>query len=149
MRVIGIDPGTVKAGYGVVEETAGKLVAVAFGTVRAPPKADFPRRLLAIHDGLLAVIREHRPDEAAVEEVYQGKGAQSSLKIGEGRGVHRRIPAGDDQEGGHRDRRGAQDPGPGDDPANPGPPRRGPARGRRRRPGGGHLPSQPEGHQAI
>jgi crossover junction endodeoxyribonuclease RuvC len=87
MRVIGIDPGTLVCGYGIVDEKDSKMKAVAFGAVRVKSDMTFPERLLMIHQGLLEAIREHRPDVAAVERLFVGKSAKSAMATGEGRGV--------------------------------------------------------------
>jgi len=87
LRIIGIDPGSLTAGYGVIEVKRNTLKAIAFGTIRAPKGADFPHRLKAIYEGLIEVIRRTAPDEAAIEEVFVGKSARSAMRSGEGRGV--------------------------------------------------------------
>jgi crossover junction endodeoxyribonuclease RuvC len=87
LRVIGIDPGTLVCGYGVVDSMGSKLKAVHFGAVRVAKDATFPERLLAIHQGLLAVIREYQPAEAAIERLFVGKSVRSAMATGEGRGV--------------------------------------------------------------
>ncbi len=87
MRVLGIDPGTLNAGYGVVERDGTRLTAVAYGVVRAPRSLSFPARLRRIHEGLRAVIAEYRPAAAAIETVFGGKSMRTALHSGEGRGV--------------------------------------------------------------
>jgi len=87
MRVLGIDPGTITAGYGVVDRDGSRLRPVAFGIVRAGRTVSFPERLKRIYQGLAEVIAEHHPDEAAVETIFGGKSVRSALHMGEGRGV--------------------------------------------------------------
>ncbi|MBM4086757.1 MAG: crossover junction endodeoxyribonuclease RuvC, partial [Planctomycetes bacterium] len=87
MRVLGIDPGTQVAGYGVVQMVGNRLRAVAHGAVRAKAGASFPERLRQIFDGLTQVVRKHRPDCVAVEEIFYGKSVKSAIRTGEGRGV--------------------------------------------------------------
>jgi len=87
MRVIGIDPGTIVCGYGVVDSVGSKMTAVVYGAVRVTKDATFPQRLLQIHEGLLAVIREHRPEVASVEQLFVGKSVKSAMRTGEGRGI--------------------------------------------------------------
>lgn len=84
---MGIDPGTHKAGYAVVDATVRGLRLVDCGVVRAGAKKDLPRRLKDLYEGLLEVISLHEPDTLAVEEVFYAKDVQSTVKIGEGRGV--------------------------------------------------------------
>ncbi len=87
MRVLGIDPGTIRVGFGVVEAGASTYRAVAFGVVSSPSWAPLPERLRRIHAGLARVIERTRPDLVAVEEAFTGVNPHSALKIGEGRGV--------------------------------------------------------------
>lgn len=85
--VLGVDPGSLVTGYGIVAFPGGRPRLVASGIVRNDPAIPMPRRLLRIHDTLAGVIREHRPSEAAVETAFYGKNAQSALKLGQARGV--------------------------------------------------------------
>ena len=87
MRVLGIDPGTRVVGYGLVEPQGSRIVAVGFGAVRAPRNAPYAERLLRIHDELVRVIRQEKPDAVAIEEAFYGKSASAALRMGEGRGV--------------------------------------------------------------
>ena len=87
MRVMGIDPGTRVVGYGVIETSGTRLIPVTFGVIRPRIKADYAVRLREIFDGLVAVVREQRPDVAAVEEAFYGKSVSAALRMGEGRGV--------------------------------------------------------------
>lgn len=87
MRVVGIDPGTVRTGYGVVETAEGRLRRVASGVIAPGRSEALELRLLGIHDGLLEVIESHRPEAAAVEDVFFAKHAQGALKLGHARGV--------------------------------------------------------------
>ena len=87
MRILGIDPGTRVAGYGIVDKVAGDLKAVTWGAIRVRPSEDISKRLLEIHQGLAKVIEEYRPDEVALEEAFFGRSAKAALRIGEGRGA--------------------------------------------------------------
>jgi len=87
MRVLGIDPGSICTGYGIVEESAGKLRVVHWGSVHNNSKKDFPSRLKNIYDELVAVIREFSPDSVAVEDMFFSNNARSALKLGQTRGV--------------------------------------------------------------
>ncbi|MHC4885041.1 MAG: crossover junction endodeoxyribonuclease RuvC [Planctomycetota bacterium] len=86
MRVIGIDPGTRSVGYGVVEEVGGRYVRCDSGAIECRDK-ELANRLVGIHRGLQVVIREWKPDLAAIETAFFGKNPQTAIKIGEGRGV--------------------------------------------------------------
>jgi crossover junction endodeoxyribonuclease RuvC len=87
MKVLGIDPGTVTSGYGVVEGAGGKLGFIAAGGITTSAKMSFPERLKRIYDGLDGVLEEHRPDAVALESVFFAKNVQSALKLGHARGV--------------------------------------------------------------
>ena len=87
MRVIGIDPGTVVCGWGVVDLAGSTMKAVAFGAIRVKDDMTFPQRLVHVHRGLLEVVRLHRPEAAAIEKLYLGKSFRSVMTTGEGRGV--------------------------------------------------------------
>jgi crossover junction endodeoxyribonuclease RuvC len=87
MRVLGIDPGSNATGYGLVEEHAGGLRAVAYGAIVPPAGAPFPSRLLHIHRELQALLTRLQPDCAAVEAVFFARNVQSALRLGQARGV--------------------------------------------------------------
>ncbi|MEW6218771.1 MAG: crossover junction endodeoxyribonuclease RuvC [Thermodesulfobacteriota bacterium] len=87
LRILGLDPGSRATGYGVIDLVGHKLVFVACGVVRPPAEAAFAERLRRIHDGLVQVIAEHTPDEAAVEDVFVAANPRSALKLGHARGV--------------------------------------------------------------
>lgn len=87
MRILGIDPGTIAAGYGIVEGDGPRLKVVVYGCIKVNRKDSFPLRLRTIYEGLCGIIERYRPEEAAVEEVFSGKSAKSSIKIGEARGI--------------------------------------------------------------
>lgn len=85
--ILGIDPGSLVTGFGVIEASAGATRLVASGMIRNAPGRPMPERLKLIHDSLIDVIRKYRPDQAAVETAFYGKNAQSALKLGQARGV--------------------------------------------------------------
>lgn len=85
-RILGVDPGTRVAGWGVVEVTGNRSRLVACGVVKTKG-TDMPQRLLQVRDGLRAVVAEHRPGVLAVERPFFGKNASSALAVGMARGV--------------------------------------------------------------
>ena len=85
--VIGIDPGTLITGYGLIARTGDKLRMVDCGTIRTRGTDTLPSRLQQIYAGLCDVFDNHRPDELAIESAFYGKNAQSALKLGHARGV--------------------------------------------------------------
>lgn len=86
-RTLGIDPGTVRTGWGVVEPYGPRHRLIAAGTLKVPEKASLAARLLAIGEGLDAVIAEHAPEAVAVEDIFFSKHANAALKLGHARGV--------------------------------------------------------------
>jgi len=87
VRIFGIDPGSRRTGYGCVERAGSRQVLVVCGSLSGPPRATFPDRLNAIHDGLRTLILRHRPDCVAVEDIFHARNVRSALKLGEARGV--------------------------------------------------------------
>ena len=87
MRILGIDPGTLFTGFGIVDYDKNELVYVASGVIKIPPTKDQPPRLKKIYDELNQIIKKYKPDEFALETAFYGKNAQSALKIGYARGV--------------------------------------------------------------
>lgn len=90
MIVIGIDPGSQKTGWGVVEVIRRDLSAVGWGVIRMSSSQPFYERLLKIHDELARIIDLYHPDEAAAEGIFQSgavQNFQSALKLGQARGA--------------------------------------------------------------
>jgi crossover junction endodeoxyribonuclease RuvC len=93
MRIIGLDPGLRHTGWGVVDVEGNRLRYIADGAVDSDEALDLASRLVQLHDGLVAVIGEFAPDEAAVEETFVNKNPTSTLKLGLARGVVLLVPA--------------------------------------------------------
>lgn len=93
IRILGIDPGLRRTGWGVVVMDGNALSFVAAGTVRAPLDGELAARLAALHDGLEELLQAHRPDEAAVEQTFVNRDAAATLKLGQARGVALLVPA--------------------------------------------------------
>lgn len=87
MRTLGIDPGTAIMGWGVVDEKNSVLTLVACGALTTPAGMAPPDRLLLLYDGLQHLLREHRPDDAAIEELFFGKNVNTAITVGQARGV--------------------------------------------------------------
>jgi crossover junction endodeoxyribonuclease RuvC len=85
--LIGLDPGLGCTGWGVIAAEGNRLRHLANGQIRTDTKAALAARLLDIHDRLSAVLAEHGPEAAAVEEVFVNDNPQSTLKLGQARGV--------------------------------------------------------------
>ena len=93
MRLIGLDPGLRNTGWGVIAVQGNRLSHVADGVVRSNARRPLAQRLMELRDGLAAVIREHQPDEAAVEETFVNTNPTSTLKLGQARGIALLVPA--------------------------------------------------------
>ena len=87
MRILGIDPGSRVAGYGVIEAQGDRLDFVTCGVIRVTPSYTFGERLREIYQGIGEVIARHQPQQVAIEEVFMAKNANSALKLGHARGV--------------------------------------------------------------
>ena len=87
MIILGVDPGTIITGFGVIEALNGKLRAIEYNVVKNKSSKSMPIRLRQIYAALCDVIDRHHPDEFAIETAFYGKNAQSALKIGHARGV--------------------------------------------------------------
>jgi crossover junction endodeoxyribonuclease RuvC len=87
MIIIGLDPGLACTGWGVIAAEGNRLSQVANGQVRTDPKAPLGERLVRLEAELGRVIDTHGPVEAAVEEVFLNENPQSTLKLGQARGV--------------------------------------------------------------
>jgi len=87
MRILGLDPGLGTTGWGVIEADGNRLRHLANGQITTDTGAPLPKRLAALADQLEALIAEQRPDAAAAEEVFVNKNPQSTLKLGQARGV--------------------------------------------------------------
>ena len=87
MRLLGIDPGLRSTGWGVIECDDGRLRHIDNGAIQPKPSLVDADRLGFIFNGLSSVIAEHRPDQAAIEQIFVAKSAASALRLGMARGV--------------------------------------------------------------
>ncbi|MCL1925986.1 MAG: crossover junction endodeoxyribonuclease RuvC [Syntrophorhabdaceae bacterium] len=86
-RIIGIDPGSLRMGYGIVDLRGNAVTPVAWGVIRLDGGEPLSDRLYAIHIELSKLIKEYVPSEAAIENVFLAKNASSALKLGQARGA--------------------------------------------------------------
>jgi crossover junction endodeoxyribonuclease RuvC len=93
VRLLGLDPGLQRTGWGVIDVDGGKLTGIACGTLKSDPERPLADRLAQLYDGLLAVIEEWRPGRAAVEETFVNVNPASTLKLGQARAVSLLVPA--------------------------------------------------------
>ena len=87
LRILGLDPGLRKTGWGVVAVEGARLTHVAHGVIAPKDSLAFSERLLILFDAIAAVIELHAPDEAAVEETFMNNNAASALKLGHARAM--------------------------------------------------------------
>lgn len=87
MIILGLDPGLGTTGWGVIRAEGNRLSHLANGRLKTDSSAPLPRRLAHLDAMLVALIADHRPDSAAVEEVFVNANPQSTLKLGQARGV--------------------------------------------------------------
>lgn len=93
LRILGIDPGLRRTGWGVVESDGNRLGFVACGSIEPQDSLPLASRLLVIHEGLSAVLGNFKPTEAAVEQTFVNKDGVATLKLGQARGVAMLAPA--------------------------------------------------------
>jgi crossover junction endodeoxyribonuclease RuvC len=93
MRIIGLDPGLQHTGWGVIDQDGSRLSFVGAGRISSVASQPLAERLAVIHAGLNAIIEQHQPDAAAVEETFVNKNPTSTLKLGLARGVALLTPA--------------------------------------------------------
>jgi len=93
VRIIGIDPGLRRCGWGIVESHGNRLGFVACGVLTPPHEGALAPRLAILFEELSALIRKYAPHEAAVEETFVNQGARSALHLGQARGVALTAPA--------------------------------------------------------
>lgn len=93
LRILGLDPGLRRTGWGVVACEGARLVHVAHGVIAPKDTLPFAERLLILLTGIEAVIAQHAPDEAAVEETFMNDNARSALKLGHARAMALVAPA--------------------------------------------------------
>ena len=93
IRILGIDPGLRRTGWGVIDAIGNRLIFVGCGSVPTSDEADLAARLVTIHAGLSRVTAELNPQEAAVEATFVNKDARATLKLGQARGIALLVPA--------------------------------------------------------
>ena len=93
IRILGIDPGLRRMGWGLIAVSGNTLSFLASGTVKVPLEGELAQRLVALHTGLSAVVGAWTPDEAAVEQTFVNRDASATLKLGQARGIALLVPA--------------------------------------------------------
>jgi crossover junction endodeoxyribonuclease RuvC len=93
MKLLGIDPGLQRMGWGIIAVDGNRLTHLANGTIATDARIATAARLVQLYDGLMELIERHAPDEACVEETFVNKNPSSTLKLGLARGVALLAPA--------------------------------------------------------
>ncbi|MBR7618461.1 crossover junction endodeoxyribonuclease RuvC [Phenylobacterium sp. 20VBR1] len=93
IRILGLDPGLRRTGWGVIEIEGARLTHVAHGVIAPKDSLPFAERLLALFVGISEIVALHNPHEAAVEETFMNNNAASALKLGHARAMALVVPA--------------------------------------------------------
>jgi crossover junction endodeoxyribonuclease RuvC len=93
LRILGLDPGLRRTGWGVIRVEGNRLSHLGHGVIVPDEKAPFSERLLALFEGISAVVADWSPDEAAIEETFMNNNAASALKLGHARAAAMLAPA--------------------------------------------------------
>jgi crossover junction endodeoxyribonuclease RuvC len=93
MKILGIDPGLQKCGWGIISAHGNRLTFIASGLIKPPASDSMAHRLSVLHTELFAVIEQFKPDTAAIEETFVNANPASALKLGQARGVAMTVPA--------------------------------------------------------
>lgn len=93
IRILGIDPGLRRTGWGLVTIEGSRLTYIASGVITSSDALPLSDRLCELHAGLTRTVKAHAPDEAAVEETFVNANAQATLKLGHARGIALLVPA--------------------------------------------------------
>jgi crossover junction endodeoxyribonuclease RuvC len=87
MRILGIDPGIGRCGWGIIDVDGPRLKTVGFGCIETNPKKETPERLREIYLTIEGLIKEHKPDSLAIEELFFNTNAKTAFVVGQARGV--------------------------------------------------------------
>jgi len=88
MKIIGIDPGIGRLGWGVIDKVKNnELRILGFGCIETQPNSDIPGRLYAIHDEVCRIIDEYKPEAMAIEDLFFSKNVKTAFAVGQARGV--------------------------------------------------------------
>lgn len=87
MRVLGIDPGIARTGWGIVDENSGKFSTLSYGCFETSSKTETPKRLSEIYDKVVNLINKYKPDALAIEELFFNTNSKTAFVVGQARGV--------------------------------------------------------------
>ena len=87
MKILGIDPGIGRCGWGVITIERSKLSVISYGCIETSSKQEVSERLLEVYDGVLGIINKYKPDELSIEELFFNNNAKTAFVVGQARGV--------------------------------------------------------------
>lgn len=87
MKILGVDPGTATTGFGVLEVTGQKRVALDYGVISTPSTTPMPERLATIYDDLTELVRHHKPDWIVIEQLFFTNNITTGISVGQARGI--------------------------------------------------------------
>ncbi len=87
MRILGIDPGIGRMGWGILQTEKGKMIPEGYGCIEAEPKSDLPGRLYALYDEVCRIIDEFHPETLSIEDLFFAKNVTTAFSVGQARGV--------------------------------------------------------------
>lgn len=87
MKILGIDPGLGRMGWGILDVQGSKISATGFGCIETEPKSDIPGRLFALYDEVCRIIDEYEPDVLSIEDLFFAKNVSTAFSVGQARGV--------------------------------------------------------------
>jgi crossover junction endodeoxyribonuclease RuvC len=87
MRILGIDPGIGRAGWGVVDESGGKVTVIDYGCVETPKEHSLEQRIETLYDAMTKIIVVHKPAALAIESLFFNKNVSTAIAVGQARGV--------------------------------------------------------------
>ena len=93
MKILGIDPGLQKCGWGIIHSEGSSLKFLACGLIKPKTSFTLAARLAILHEEIAGIVKNYAPDSAAVEETFMNNNAASALKLGQARGVVLAVPA--------------------------------------------------------
>ncbi len=88
MRILGIDPGIGRLGWGVIDKVSSqKVSSIDYGCIETPPKSDPQKRLLEVYTSIIRIIEVHKPEAMSIEELFFGSNTTTAFSVGQARGV--------------------------------------------------------------
>jgi crossover junction endodeoxyribonuclease RuvC len=93
MIILGVDPGTIVLGYGLIETREGEMTLVSYDAIKCKARSAMSERLLFVYDGLTKVVKKHKPDVVAIESPFVGENVKSALAIGKAQAIVMLIAA--------------------------------------------------------